>query len=158
MITALSWVPRGAAAKTPKKYEPTNDDVERIRLAAEEENSKESSLQPDTSGLPADLNMEDYDNDNTVDMEAEDDPYITMPGADSDDEGEDLQLKDTDAVLLAARSEDEFSSIEMYVYDEDSGNLYVHHDITLSTFPLCISWVGQNPKTKSRKLCSCWHL
>ena len=37
MITALSWVPRGAAAKTPKKYEPTNDDVERIRAAAEEE-------------------------------------------------------------------------------------------------------------------------
>ncbi len=152
MITALSWVPRGAAAKTPKKYEPTADDVERVRVAAEAENTNGAeSSRTETSGLPADLNMDDYDNeDDTVDMEAEEDPYITMPGADSDDEGEDLQLKDTDAVLLAARSEDEYSSVEVYVYDEESGNLYVHHDITLSAFPLCISWVGQNPRSKAK--------
>ena len=60
--------------------------------------------------------------------------YITIPNEveEDDEEEDDKQIKDTDAILLATRTEDDFSSLEVYVYDEETGNLYVHHDITLS--------------------------
>ena len=37
----------------------------------------------------------------------------------------------------------------MYVYEEISGNLYVHHDVMLSAFPICIEWLGVDPSTFS---------
>ena len=37
--------------------------------------------------------------------------------------------------------EEEFSSLEIYVYEPLKCNLYVHHEITLSAFPLCVEWL-----------------
>jgi periodic tryptophan protein 1 len=44
--------------------------------------------------------------------------------------------------MIAGKIEQEFSSLEIYVYDPSDGNLFVHHDIILSSFPVCIEWVG----------------
>lgn len=33
----------------------------------------------------------------------------------------------------------DFSGIEVHVYDERTGNLYVHHDIPLPSYPLCVA-------------------
>ena len=86
--------------------------------------------------------MDDYDDDDDVGMFGDDtvyqaeDNYITLPeeAEEDDEEEEDTKIKDTDAILLATRTEDDFSSLEVYVYDEESGNMYVHHDIALSAF------------------------
>jgi periodic tryptophan protein 1 len=62
---------------------------------------------------------------------------------DDDDESdaEDHEIRPTDAVVLVATTEDEeYSSIEVHVYEEESGALYVHHDIALPAFPLCLAW------------------
>ena len=45
--------------------------------------------------------------------------------------------------------EDEFSQVEVYVYEEHSGNLYVHHDIMLSSYPICVEWLAVDPMTFS---------
>ena len=37
--------------------------------------------------------------------------------------------------------EDEVASIEIYVYEDDADNLYVHHDIMLPAIPLCVEWL-----------------
>eukprot|EP01103_Thecamoeba_quadrilineata_P015250 TRINITY_DN4755_c0_g1_i1.p1 TRINITY_DN4755_c0_g1~~TRINITY_DN4755_c0_g1_i1.p1 ORF type:complete len:337 (-),score=54.07 TRINITY_DN4755_c0_g1_i1:202-1212(-) len=50
-------------------------------------------------------------------------------------------IKPTDALVLAARSEDDFFSLEVHTYEEDQDNLYVHHDIVLPTYPLCLEWL-----------------
>lgn len=79
----------------------------------------------------------------------EDDPYITLndAGVDSDEEErEDLQILPTDNIILAAKTEDDVSHLEVYIYEEDSSNLYVHHDILLPSFPLCLEWINYNPK------------
>lgn len=83
----------------------------------------------------------------------EKDPYITLPTAeDEEEERQEWQVYPNDNLILATRTEDELSTLEVYVYDdqaeageedgdEDNGarsNLYVHHDIMLPSFPLCV--------------------
>lgn len=71
-----------------------------------------------------------------------DDPYITMQENDDDDEDrEELQILATDNMVLAAKIEDEVAHLEVYVYEDDSDNLYVHHDIMLPAIPLCVEWL-----------------
>lgn len=82
----------------------------------------------------------------------EEDPYITMDkaGGESDEEErEDLQILPTDNIILAAKTEDDISHLEVYIYEEDSSNLYVHHDILLPSFPLCLEWINHNSKAAS---------
>lgn len=41
--------------------------------------------------------------------------------------------------LLISRFTKDFASLEVHVYDQRQGNLYVHHDIPLPAFPLCLA-------------------
>jgi periodic tryptophan protein 1 len=72
----------------------------------------------------------------------EEDPYITMKENEEDDEDrEELQILATDNMLLAAKIEDEVAHLEVYVYEDEADNLYVHHDIMLPAIPLCVEWL-----------------
>lgn len=55
----------------------------------------------------------------------------------------------TDNMLVIAKTEEEISQLEIYVYDESSENLYVHHDLMLPNFPLCLEWLDFPPTTSS---------
>ncbi|OAA56583.1 rRNA processing protein [Niveomyces insectorum RCEF 264] len=82
-----------------------------------------------------------------------DDPYITLQDGhagsggggddddDDDDDREDLQVLATDNLVLAAKVEDELAHLEVYVYEDEADNLYVHHDIMLPAIPLCLEWI-----------------
>lgn len=48
-------------------------------------------------------------------------------------------------MLVVAKTEDEVSQLEIYVYDESDENLYVHHDLMLPSFPLCLEWLDFPP-------------
>jgi periodic tryptophan protein 1 len=48
-------------------------------------------------------------------------------------------------MLVVAKTEEEISQLEVYVYDESSENLYVHHDLMLPNFPLCLEWLDFGP-------------
>lgn len=72
----------------------------------------------------------------------EDDPYITLlEGEDEDEEQEELQILSTDNMVIAAKVEDEVAHLEIYVYEDEADNLYVHHDIMLPAIPLCVEWI-----------------
>lgn len=66
-----------------------------------------------------------------------------------EEELEDLTLRPTDLLFVTAKTEDEISQLEIHVYEEqvigESGgiedNLYVHHDLMLPSFPLCLEWI-----------------
>jgi len=217
MITSLSWVPRGAAQKSPVRFELSLEELEEVRRAKEERvvkdtggggemNLKELVSVKDKFGLPADLMMEEYgdehdevlwemrnedldeeedhggakggeeveklDSDDNDEMENDlakiendekekggkeneeepetaqhEDLHQMLLEEDEEDEGfgsdaEDFDLKETDKMLVCASTEEDFSNLEVYVYDEENGSLFVHHDIPLPTFPLCTSWIG----------------
>ncbi|KAI9246854.1 WD40-repeat-containing domain protein [Sporodiniella umbellata] len=68
----------------------------------------------------------------------EEDPYITL---DEDEELKELEILSTDNMLIAANTEDDISQLEIYVFEESQDNIYVHHDIMLPSFPLCLEWL-----------------
>ncbi|OAL23080.1 hypothetical protein AYO20_11071 [Fonsecaea nubica] len=140
-------VPTGEAADTAK---PTTTDADDLR----------------------EYNLDDYDND-PVDEQGqkfsmfgnvgslayhaphEEDPYIVLPEGEeeSEDEREELQILPTDNLILAAKVEDEVAQLEIFVYEDEADNLYVHHDIMLPAVPLCVEWVnvpvGKDAETRS---------
>ncbi|KAJ7364382.1 WD40-repeat-containing domain protein [Mycena albidolilacea] len=107
----------------------------------------------------SEYNLDDYDNEvkTTADgpfsnikgltyyRDNEEDPYITLKEDDADDERGELEVLPTDNLLVVAKTEDEISQLEIYVYDESEENLYVHHDLMLPNFPLCLEWLDFPP-------------
>ena len=71
------------------------------------------------------------------------DPYITIQERAEEDyeEREELQIMATDNMVVAAKVEDEVPYLEVYVYEDEADNLYVHHDIMLPAIPLCVEWL-----------------
>ncbi|KAI8391614.1 WD40-repeat-containing domain protein [Radiomyces spectabilis] len=83
-----------------------------------------------------------YDND-------EQDPYITLTNNNEDDEEkQELEVLPTDNMLLAAKTEDDISHLEIHIFEGSEDNLYVHHDIMLPAFPLCLEWLDFHTGTK----------
>ncbi|KAG1086784.1 hypothetical protein G6F42_020855 [Rhizopus arrhizus] len=72
----------------------------------------------------------------------EEDPYVTLKqNVDEEEEKKELEVLPTDNMLLAAKTEDDISQLEIHVYEENQDNIYVHHDIMLPSFPLCLEWL-----------------
>ncbi|PFH52951.1 hypothetical protein AMATHDRAFT_1683 [Amanita thiersii Skay4041] len=120
---------------------------------------------PENKSDPSDLsqyNLDDYDNEDDVDPTGgggifsnikgltyyrnnDEDPYITLKDDEEDNEREELEILPSDNLLVIAKTEDEISQLEIYVYDEIQENLYVHHDLMLPNFPLCLEWLDFPP-------------
>lgn len=69
------------------------------------------------------------------------DPYVQLNGHEEEEEREELLIDERDNLILACKTEDDISHLEVYVYEEEEDNLYVHHDIMLPSFPLCLEWI-----------------
>ncbi|AMD19593.1 HCL558Cp [Eremothecium sinecaudum] len=119
-------------------------------------------------GLPAEATFHEGDDEN--------DPYISLPTKDDEhEEKQELQIYPTDNLVLATRTEDDISYLDVYVYDDGAGfhdgdipteegdekdpdvarglirdpSLYVHHDLMLPAFPLCVEWINYKPGSSS---------
>jgi periodic tryptophan protein 1 len=66
----------------------------------------------------------------------------------SDDEQEDFTIHPTDTLIACTTAQEDFSNIEVYIFDEKNQSLYVHHDLILSAYPLCIEWLYSKNKEK----------
>eukprot|EP00854_Cymbomonas_tetramitiformis_P005287 gene5287-6426_t len=119
----------------------------------------------DLAGGMDELDMDNYDDDSDEDGAAArlfgstaadrvfennaDDPELEGD-EESDEEIEDFTIRDTDLLFLAARTEDDVSHMEVWVFEEsddpgEDGNMYVHHDLMLPAFPLCMAWMDCYP-------------
>ena len=71
-----------------------------------------------------------------------------MNEEDDDDDASDLEdtnLRPDDAMVVVAKTDEDFASLEVHVYESKTGNLFVHHDIPLPSFPLCLAHGDINP-------------
>lgn len=101
----------------------------------------------------------------------EPDDYLQLPTqADRLEEKKEFQVYPTDNFVLSTRTEDEISYLDVYVYDDGAGapagskeeeadkqdpdvakgmvrgsSLYLHHDLMLPNFPLCVEWLSFRP-------------
>jgi periodic tryptophan protein 1 len=222
MISALAWVPRGAAKEVPETVQPPEEELEAAQQAllareadndddedaenedeeADEQDSEDEDMEEGAhaaasrarkaaaaiasgrqgsssrAGMATDkieaglreLDMDNYDDSDgdgegnlvarllggkgDVALDADGDPYVTL-GEEEDSEDEELHIKPTDLLILAARNEDEVSNLEVWVYEEadaeGEANVYVHHDIMLPAFPLCIAWMDCSPSGSTER-------
>ncbi|KAG1766522.1 transductin family protein/WD-40 repeat family protein [Suillus placidus] len=142
-----------------------NEDGDEDAWVDEEDASMEvdGDVQADAPEQGDDLaqyNLDEYDEDDvkedgvgpfsnikglTFYRDNQDDPYITLKDDAEDDERSELEVLPTDNLLVTAKTEDDVSQLEIYVYDESQDNLYVHHDLMLPNFPLCLEWLDFPP-------------
>ncbi|KAI8973573.1 WD40-repeat-containing domain protein [Mycotypha africana] len=138
-----------------EQLEEAKDDLKAVDNNTD---AAESKPEPIIDDELAEYNLENYDNEvaasnkkvgifsNIKDLayyeNDEEDPYITLKqNVDEEEEAKELEILPHDNMLLAAKTEDEISQLEVYVYEENQDNLYVHHDIMLPSFPLCLEWL-----------------
>ncbi|KAF8071864.1 WD40-repeat-containing domain protein [Lyophyllum atratum] len=116
---------------------PKDDDLSQYKLDSYDDDIKAADTGPfsNIKGLT-------YYRDN------EEDPYITLKD-DEEDEREELEVLPSDNLIVIAKTEDEISQLEIYVYDESQENLYAHHDLMLPNFPLCLEWLDFTPASSS---------
>ncbi|KAM9966732.1 hypothetical protein ACTFIR_006961 [Dictyostelium discoideum] len=81
------------------------------------------------------------------------DPYLTNKEEEDIEDIEDVIIRPTDSILVSAivTGEDDYSHLDIMVYEEECDNLYVHHDIILSSYPLALAWMDQNPINPQEK-------
>lgn len=101
------------------------------------------------------------------------DAFLSLPtNEDLQEDKKEMQIYPTDNLVLATRTEDDVLYLDVYVYDDGAGapdgskeeegdkldrdvangmtreaNLYVHHDLMLPSFPLCVEWVNFRPNS-----------
>ncbi|KAI8607871.1 WD40-repeat-containing domain protein [Chytriomyces sp. MP71] len=79
------------------------------------------------------------------------DPYVTLDDAVNEaEELEEMMVAKTDNLILAAKTEDDISHVEVYLYEGEEDNLFVHHDIMLPSFPLCLEWLNYDIEGKGQ--------
>lgn len=174
MISAAQWVPRGIAAEFPAKEEIDEAEMNRIAEQAKlevddakidlsanvDEETGAATMSPEDEEL-AEYNMQDYDNEPSggefippeeilEDAEEGQDEYLVGPtDQDLQEERDEMKILPSDNLILAGRTEEDVSYLEVYVYDDEGEepSLYVHHDLMLPSFPLTIESIRSRPGT-----------
>jgi periodic tryptophan protein 1 len=153
MISSLAWINQGAAASEPKKQ--LLNDEEYAEIMSKISNEIESAKKCVTTNETKDNQDKSSENSSlesggeftdSGDALFQDVNKLTMKdeiigdGVEEEDEEDldDLKIRPSDRLLVCGRNEDEVSYLDVYVYEEDGKNLFVHHDFMIPTFPLCV--------------------
>lgn len=133
------------------EYDDEDDDVAitnfigRDAISEEEINSDDNDEEQDEV-VEGEEDMDMDGNEEPMTEEGDDDIDDENDDNDEDEEDkEDVEILPTDAIILVASTEEEFSNLEVHVYDDDNGSLYIHHEINLPAFPLCLAWMDCAP-------------
>eukprot|EP00930_Biecheleria_cincta_P031432 TRINITY_DN21823_c0_g1_i1.p1 TRINITY_DN21823_c0_g1~~TRINITY_DN21823_c0_g1_i1.p1 ORF type:complete len:467 (-),score=106.88 TRINITY_DN21823_c0_g1_i1:79-1449(-) len=158
-VTCVCWVPRGRCTGKLGASGDNDDDEMReahAELTAGGGAAASSSATPaavNTAGLE-EFGMENYDDEDDGGMQffsvlnadaelaRDKDPYLTNPDSDSD-EDVDVEIRQEDHVFVTTSCEEDACNLELYVFEEDESSMYVHHDISLTAYPLCVEWISR---------------
>ncbi|VDK18272.1 unnamed protein product [Anisakis simplex] len=81
-----------------------------------------------------------------------DDPYITQHiESDEEEDKEDFEIKENDNLVAVAKINKGEFGLEVYVYNEEGDDWYVHHDYLLDAPPLCLEAIQYDPGADDRK-------
>ncbi|KAF4520167.1 hypothetical protein B566_EDAN008985 [Ephemera danica] len=164
-IPCISWVKQGVSKAIPDKVKLNQEELESIIKKTQQDiedadDSGTENVTPSAGGTnnaDDEYDFEHYDDD----PDPADDPHhplalgtvavsLTDSGAqdgsdDDDSEKSDFEIHPGDNLILAGHVDDDCGILDVYIYNEDEGYLYVHHDLFLPSLPLCFTWLNHEP-------------
>ncbi|ETN67655.1 wd-repeat protein [Anopheles darlingi] len=171
-VPSLLFVKRGVAKANPDKVTLTPGELARIISETKEDLEEDGADDMDTSddesaethepkqpmaapGVTGttieddEYNLAAYDDDSAaiglhLSTVAIVDPTENIED-DVDSDEEDEIIKPSDNLILVGHVQNDTASLEVYIYNEQEGSLYVHHDFWLPSPPLCIEWLSFDP-------------
>ncbi|XP_023954971.2 periodic tryptophan protein 1 homolog [Bicyclus anynana] len=170
LVSCMHFLRRGVAKSVPEKIELTENELanlikqtaDELRIAeqgedqSDDEEENASSVRPPPADPNDEFNFANYDQEDSNNPigiatiatvpnlgDLSENVQIRTEGADSDEE--DDIIKPDDNLLLVGHVEADASILEVYIYNKEEGSFYVHHDIILPWFPLCIEWLNHDP-------------
>ncbi|RZF41918.1 hypothetical protein LSTR_LSTR005686 [Laodelphax striatellus] len=157
-ISCVKWVHQGVAKSNPEKVQLTPEELQNIidstKNEIEDEFEKEAGGEDTMETDEADqYNFDRYDREEENpsmllgigNLVASDVDNTEPVNNEPDSEDEDDIIKPTDNLIAVGHIEGDASVLEIYVYNDQDGDLYVHHDILLPTMPLCLEWLNYDP-------------
>ncbi|XP_037581814.1 periodic tryptophan protein 1 homolog [Dermacentor silvarum] len=167
-VPCVAWVPRGVAKANPEKVKLLSEQLKELIEKGQQKNDNKNvdgdgDLEDGNEGaceddITAKYGLDTYDDEDSaaqmgnlaelaVYANNADDPYLDpQDGEDSEEEIDDFTIRSTDNLIAVARvDEDTCATIEVYVNNHQEEHLYVHHDIMLPAYPLCLEWMNFDP-------------
>ena len=157
-------------SKLSKKYLKKDIKTTELKEAANEMEANLDNMQVDYEDAKKALDKAENDGEEMIDAEAlggnmpifsseldkmkeqvikdddGDENFVSDDGmegfSDSDEEKEDYTIRKTDNLIITATAEDDHSNLEVYLFDHKTSDLYVHHEIILGAYPICLEWLN----------------
>mmetsp|Transcript_77594 Transcript_77594/g.136918 ORF Transcript_77594/g.136918 Transcript_77594/m.136918 type:complete len:312 (-) Transcript_77594:503-1438(-) len=165
-VTGICMVPRGRCRGRLAPQEADDDEAMKevhADLTAGGSGASASTSTPadvSTAGLE-EFGMDTYDDEDNdggmqffsvlnadADLAKEKDPHLTNDqDSESGSEGE-VEIREEDHVFLATSCEEDACTLEVYVFEEDEASMYVHHDVALGAYPLCVEWISRTSSSE----------
>eukprot|EP00727_Mastigamoeba_balamuthi_P001053 m51a1_g10945 hypothetical protein (509) ;mRNA; f:190940-192703 len=156
VVSALCWVGRGKFKAIPVEDPEAQDadedeDEDVVAPAAPQASAKDDAMiDPELAEYGLDKYDEEDDGEDRmmtaiVYKDSAEDPNLVEPEDDSDVEEE--TIMQSDMFVLAATTEvsDDYSHLDVHLYEEGDRNMFCHHDTMLPAFPLCLAWMDAVP-------------
>jgi len=139
MLTSFTWVPLGALKMIPL-HSTVTAEVAREKLK-QQYPDEHAAVAAAASSTDDDDGAASGDGDDLFNRIGVGDRVMDDIESDDDEEVADTTFKPTDLVFVATRADTEEPKLEVFVYDDPQDNLYVHHDVTVTAFPLTSAWL-----------------
>ncbi|GMN54382.1 hypothetical protein TIFTF001_023512 [Ficus carica] len=166
MISAISWIPKGASKPVPSVADlPSKEEIEEIVQSGVFDRRSSTWIIMTMKMMTVSIyarNLDEFARMTTLESETgmdlfskglgdlyyasnEMDPYFKDKDDDEDSEDlEDLAIKPMDSVIVCARNGDDGNQLEVWICEETGDgelNTYVHHEVMIFEFPLCMAWL-----------------
>lgn len=169
-ISAVKWVRKGASKAVPDKIHFSEEELKELISEAKEEGTScaTEELEPQDAVSGDEFDFAHYDNEestlkaNVKDIVSFDEGVGKSKKVQKkkkrrqidDSDSEDEVINPDDNLILVGHVDDDFNSMNVYVYNENDGDMYVHHDVILKSAPLCIEWLNASDVSEHSNLCA----
>ncbi|KAL9641589.1 hypothetical protein ABK040_013508 [Willaertia magna] len=163
LISSISWIPKGCFKLNPTiisdKAPPSENYMSDDDDNTEQSNNTTNTTTNNKSSLGGfeEISIEELllksmtSQSNRYYKSNDEDPYLNKKDSDDDEEEEeDFKYKENDLPFLTIQNEEDgLTTLNIWVYEPNEENLFLHHDILLSNYGLCSEWLNLNNNNQS---------
>lgn len=169
-VSCVKWVKQGAAQSTPENVN-LNEDELRILVNDLENKTVDGEVSTKVHSSEDEYDFKNYDEEDGS-LRASLKGIVSFDehsskkksgksklkkrirhDSTSDSEKEDETIKTDDNLLLVGHVDDDLSTIDIYVFNKNDGDMYIHHDLMLQSPPLCVEWLSVDTASGPGNMC-----